>query len=116
MSEQALRQEIAELRAKIEAVDDWAAGVHRVLLDVLPHLLRGHPEVEKVHQAMLFSDQQYEALTANPASSEGSGLTAGLYEPSKILNRMFAGLGVWPGVDAQQAARESIDRARGTNS
>lgn len=112
MSEQALRQEIAELRARIEAVDDWAAGVHKVLADVLPFLLRGHPEVEKVHQLLQQADQRYEELTAAPAGAEGPGENAGLYEPAKMLNRLFGLLGVWPGVDPQQAARESVERAR----
>lgn len=112
MSEQALRQEIAELRAKVEAVDDWAAGVHRVLADVLPFLLRGHPEVEKVHQLLQQSDRRYEELSAPPETPQGSGDAAGLYEPGKMLNRLFAVLGVWPGVDPQQAAHESVERAR----
>lgn len=112
MSEQALRQEIAELRARVEAVDDWAAGVHKVLVDVLPFLLRGHPEVEKVHQLLQRADLRYEELTGNPASAREPGENAGLYESAKILNRLFGLLGVWPGVDPQQAARESVERAR----
>jgi hypothetical protein len=114
MSEQALRQEIAELRARVEAVDDWSAGVHKVLIDVLPFLLRGHPEVEKVHQLLQQADRRYEELTANPASAEEPGEVAGLYESAKMLNRLFGVLGVWPGIDPQQAARESLDRVQGT--
>lgn len=112
MSEQTLRQEIAELRARIEATDDWAAGVHRVLVDVLPFLLRGHPEAAKVHQLLLQAERRYEELKAHPEQSEGPGETADLYEPSKLLNRQLALQGVWPGVDPQQAAREALDRAR----
>ena len=112
MSEQALRQEIVELRARIEAVDDWAAGVHRVLADVLPFLLRGHPEAAKVHQLLQQAERRYEELSAHPDQSEGPGETADLYEPAKLLNRQLALQGVWPGVDPQQAARESVERAR----
>ncbi len=113
MSEQELRQEIAELRARIEATDNWAAGVHQVLVDVLPFLLRGHPEVEKVHQLLQRAEHRYEELKASPEKSEGAGDVAGLYEPAKILNRQLALRGVWPGVDPQQAARESVERPRG---
>lgn len=112
MSERALRQEIAELRARVEAVDDWAAGVHQVLVDVLPFLLRGHPEVEQVHQLLKKADLRYEELKDNPEKSEGAGDVAGLYEPAKMLNRLFGVLGVWPGVEPQQAACGSLGRAR----
>lgn len=108
MSEQALRQEIAELRVRIEQVDDWAAGVHQLLLDVLPHLLRGHPSVEKVRAALQRSDDRYEQLIADPAGEE----TPELYEPAKMMNRLFGTLGVWPGVDPLDSAQEAIDRAR----
>jgi hypothetical protein len=110
MSEQ-LQQEVAELRARLEAADDWASGVHRVLLDVLPHLLRGHPEVAKVQHLLLHADQRYQELLANPASSEGAGDTPGLYEPAKMLYRQLALLGVWPDVDPQAAAQQSLERA-----
>ncbi|MCY1396646.1 hypothetical protein D9M71_116250 [compost metagenome] len=109
---QELEAQVAELRARIEEVDDWAAGVHRVLIDLLPLLLRGHPEVETAQQLLRLSDQRYEELLADPASSTGPGDTAELHEPGKMLYRLFGVLGVWPGVDPQGAARESIDRAR----
>lgn len=111
MSEQELREEIAALRARIEQVDDWAAGVQQVLLNVLPSLLRGHPEAAKVHGLLQKADERYEQLKADPASADpASGQTAELYEPAKMLNRLLGIMGVWPDVDPQQAARHAVER------
>ena len=111
MSEQALRQELAELRVKMDKVDDWAAGVQKVLLDVLPILLRGHPEVAKVQAVLKQADARYEELTANPLDGGWPGENAGLYDPGKMLHRALGVLGVWPDVDPLEAAQAAIDRS-----
>ncbi|MEO1820070.1 hypothetical protein [Pseudomonas sp.] len=112
MSEQQLRQELADLRLKMDQVDDWAAGLQKVLLEVLPVLLRGHPEVAKVQAVLKAADIRYEELSENPLDAEWPGESAGLYEPSKMLHRVMGTLGVWPDVDPLESAQAAIERAR----
>lgn len=96
MGKQTSRQEIAELRAKIEELDDWANGIHMALVDVLPFLLRGHPEAAKVEGLLKASAQRYEELLAHPERAEDAHEKATLYESRKNLYRQLALLGAWP--------------------
>ncbi|RLM23643.1 hypothetical protein BIY29_10090 [Brenneria alni] len=105
-SELELRREIAELRAKIEVVDDWATGMQRVLADVLPPLLRGHPQIAQIHQRLQAADRRYEVLQADPSAAE-PGVRAGLYEPGRVLYRLFGIYGVWSDVDPDASTDKS---------
>lgn len=107
MNEEALRQEIAELRQRIEEVDDWANGLHNVLSEVLPFLLRGHPEVDKVATLLRTSTERYDVLAARPELAEFPEELRTL-EASRMLYRKLSILGVWPGVDPAEAVRQSL--------
>lgn len=94
---QALRQEIAQLRSAVEQANDFASGLLRVLRDVLPPLLRAHPEIA----ATLAPDwqearQQFLETTAESAQAERFDESAEFLEPRKILFELFALNGVWP--------------------
>lgn len=91
-----LRREIAQLREQIDAVDDWANGLHLVLVQVLPHLLRGHPEAGKVKQLLQASAQRYEELLVHPERAHEPDEKAALLEASKMLYRQLELLNVWP--------------------
>lgn len=106
MNERELRIEVEQLRTEMDRVDDWANGVYALLLDVLPHLLRNHPAVEKVQQSLKAADERYETLLAHPKLAE-PGEPAGLYEARKMAHRQLALLGVWPNADPAQAAQMS---------
>jgi hypothetical protein len=81
-----------------------------VLVDVLPFLLRGHPEADRVRQLLQHRDDHYAALLADPSSAE-DGECAAQYEAAKMLNRQLAVLGAWPDVDPVDAARQALEEA-----
>lgn len=111
MNEAELRSEVQRLRTEIDRIDDWASGIFALLMDVLPQLLRDHPNVEKIQRSLQAADDRYEELQAHPERAE-AGEPAGLYEARKMLHRQLALLGVWPNVDPAEAAERSLERAR----
>jgi hypothetical protein len=116
MSEQALRQEISALRTKVEEMEDWTNGIQESLIQLLPHLLRGHPEVAKVQSLLHASEQRYEELLMHPDRAEDADETAGLYESRKMLYRLLGLLGVWPDVTSADAVQASLRRSHGSRS
>jgi hypothetical protein len=106
-----LRQEIERLRAEIDAADDWANGIFQMLVQVLPLLVRDHPNVTKIQHLLEASDARYEELLAHPERAE-EGEPAGLHEAGKMMYRQMAALGVWPDIDPAEFARQSLARAR----
>lgn len=108
---ESLRQEISELRTKLAELDDWTNGIQMALVAVLPFLLRGHPEAAKAQDVLQAADQRYEELLAHPERAESADETATLYESRKMLNRLLALTGVWPGVAPMDAA-QALQKAR----
>lgn len=84
-----LRKDVASLRLEIDAVDDWANGVHVTLTLVLPPLLRGHPMERRIRQSLQRHDERYEELQAHPERAEDAHERLGLYESGKMLNRLL---------------------------
>lgn len=110
MSDTEFRQEVARLRAELNAADVWANGIQLMLVQILPHLLRNHPNVVKVQQSLQFSDARYEELLTHPERAE-EGESAGQYEAGKMLYRQLAILGVWPNISPTEAVDRSLARA-----
>lgn len=116
MNEQDIRQTIQHeiqqaqqpLLDKIDAADEWAQGVYLLLEQILPPLLRGHPEAETIQRNLQRHDDRYEELQAHPERGE-EGETAGQYEAAKMLNRRLALLGVWPNIDPGDAVRKTLE-------
>lgn len=106
-----LQSQIDALRAELKTTDDWATGVFLTLEQILPFLLRGHPEIAKIEQTLKHSEQRFEELCAHPERAEDSDETAEKYEAAKMLYRQLAILGVWPGVDAAEIVQQTLERA-----
>lgn len=110
MSDSELRKEVERLRAEIDAVDDWANGIFQMLVQVLPLLLRNHPNAANVQRLLQDSDVRYEELLAHPERAEKDE-PAGLYEAGQMMYRQMAVLGVWPDIDPAEFARQTLERA-----
>jgi len=111
MSDSELRQEIVRLHAEIDAVDDWANGIFQMLVQVLPLLVRDHPNAKKVQHLLRESDTRFEELMAHPERAE-EGEPAGLYEARKMMYRYMELLGVWSDVDPAEAKLRVPSRVR----
>jgi len=107
---EALRREVAQLRNELAAEVDWANGIHHLLLAVLPSLLRGHPEVEKVRGVLAAAAKKYDELLAHPHRARPDE-RLGLYEAKKSAYRALAQLGVWPGGDPPEATMDALPSA-----
>ena len=107
-----LQRQIDALRAELNAIDDWAAGVFLLLEQLAPFLLRGHPEIAKIERLLKCSEQRFEELSAHPERAEDSDETAEKYEAANIMYRQLALLGVWPDVDPGETARQALAQYR----
>ncbi len=92
-----LRQEVAQLRAEIDRVDEWAVGVFEALNDVLVPLLRGNQALARTlapqwHKAA----NQFDAVAAESGQAQSFEETAERFEARKILYRRFDVLKLWP--------------------
>lgn len=92
-----LRQEVAQLRAEIDRVNEWSTGLFCVLHDVLPPLLREKPALAaalapKWHLAA----EQFDLASENTGQADSFEETADRLEARKMLYRLFAQLKLWP--------------------
>ena len=99
MSERELRQEIAQLRAEIDRVDNWANGIFLVLQEVLPPLLKKNPEIashlrDSWRAAAEKLDDLERGVEQRDDPEEAESLES--LEVRKILYRTLDLLGVWP--------------------
>ena len=98
---ESLRREVAELRRKIDATDDWANGIQHVLVAVLPFLLRGHPDAGKVESLLRHHSERFQALTAHPERVESPDETIGFKPPT--ANTEGGVVELTPAQDASEA-------------
>ncbi len=93
---QEIEKSVAPLRAEIDQVDDWANGVFAALADVLPLLLRKHPDVAGQLEPMWRKiSEQYNTVDSTDQADDFHQ-TQGLLEARKMLYRQLAVLKAWP--------------------
>lgn len=98
MSETDLREEVAQLRARVEQVDDWAAGVLAALQDVLLPLLKAQPDIARqVEPIWRQAAENFDLLNAGSTLPEETDMPQEHFEPAKMLYRQLSRFGVWPG-------------------
>lgn len=92
-----LRQEVAQLRAEVDRVDEWSNGLYLALHDVLLPLVRRDPDLAAVLAACWKPvSERFDAVSNNPGQADSFDDTADSMEARKMLYRMFAQLGLWP--------------------
>lgn len=104
MNVESLRQEIAELKQQVEEIENFANGIQRVLLAVLPYLLRDHHKAGEVAGYLKKSSARYDELLAHPERAD-AGETVDLYEAAKMLYRTMGMIDVWPDSPSPQSLR-----------
>lgn len=95
----ALEREVRELRAEIDRVDDWANGLFHVLLDLLPGLLKRHPELAaSLAPKWREAAEQFDQMTqAQPSPVGREVATPEFLEARKMLYRLLELISAWPG-------------------
>lgn len=98
----------ALLREEIDRLDDWANGLYLVLLNVLPFLMKAHPEMARqVEPQWRSAAERFEALADGARSDDGE--TAELLEARKMLHSVLTLLHAWP---AQQPGAQAKSNRR----
>lgn len=96
MSESQLRQEVAQLRAELERVDNWATGVFQVLQEVLEYQLGEQPGLAAWLEPMWReASQRFDEVDGNTGQPAGPDETVERLEARKMLYRMFSAAGLW---------------------
>lgn len=93
----AVQQETAALRAEIDRVDDWANGVFSVLLELLPPLLKTHPEIAAaLEPKWKASAERYEKVLQLQGQSEHFHESPEHLEARKMAYRVLLVQKAWP--------------------
>lgn len=83
---QELRREVSELRARVEAVDDWAISVHAALRHVALQLAYSSPQAATGLLAVLEHDAlHYDQLKSGAVQPTDSADSSALLESSRQL-------------------------------
>lgn len=94
--EQEIAKAVVPLRQEIDQLDDWANGVFVALQNVLPPLLRKHPDIAlQLEPLWRAASEQYDRLEGI-AQADDFHETQSLLEPRKMLYRQLANLKAWP--------------------
>ncbi len=101
----------ASVRADLDRHEEWTNGLFVVLINVLPFLLRQHPDLaQQLESQWRGAAERFEQFDVTEERN-AEGETAELLEARKMLYRMLTLLQVWP---QQKAPREARGRgARG---
>lgn len=93
----ATAQAVAPLRREIDQLDDWANGLFLVLADILPPLLRSHPEVAgKIAPHWQRVSETFETLKACGRCHTDDGEPLEQLEARKMLYGISVVLGALP--------------------
>lgn len=95
---------VEPLRAEINKVDDWANGLFLVLNDLLPFLLRTHPELaSELAPRWRTAAESFDRIQEGQAAEPDEPLE--LLEARKMLFRMNDLFKLWPAAVKQKSVR-----------
>lgn len=100
--QQEIGKAVAPLRQEIDQLDDWANGVFAALADLLPPLLRKHPDIAAdLEPLWRYASERWQHLQQPQAQGQAVDFheTEHLLEARKMLYRQLAGLKAWPTPD-----------------
>lgn len=93
----ALKREVEQLRKKVEQTDEWATGVFEVLMDLLPPLLREHPEIAaQLEPRWQEAAERFARMAPAPTTPGRMRPTADRLEAKKMLYGVLRLLEIWP--------------------
>ena len=94
--QQEIDKAVAPLHQKIDQLDDWSNGVFAALADLLPALLKKHPDIAADLEPMwAYASEQYDKLSST-GQADDFHETQELLEARKILYRQLALQKAWP--------------------
>lgn len=103
---------MAPLREELSKLDDWANGLYLVLNDVLPFLLRTHPNLgREIAPRWQAAAERFDCIDVEGHVPEPDE-SLELLEARKMLYRMFALLKLWPEPEARRPAKPAAVRRR----
>lgn len=91
---------VEPLQQRLESNEEWSHGLFVVLANIVPTLLKSHPELAaKVETHWREAAEKYQRITESGQQREGCD-TADFLEARKIIYGLALGMQAWP---SQQA-------------